>query len=944
MSFLDELAAKGTLRRAWESVAANRGVAGIDRVSVADFGADLERNLDALRDAVRSRSYRPLPVLRIRPAFLKAADRALVVPAVGDRVVQRAIADLLRPQVEPTLSPACRAFRKGFSATAAADDVGRWVEGGTPWVMRADVERFFDSIRREVLLEKLRPFVDGDGLRFLERILRCRIFDHHLVSEMVVGIAQGSPLSPLLGNLYLADVDLALLADYPQTIRYCDDLIVLAPSEAEAQVANDRLAALLEPLGLNLNQDKTRICRAEDGFVFLGYHFGAAGRGPAVKAVEALGCRLEQLAGAAETDLKALDAVYRGWTNYFGDHPESWMGSPAGILALLRAGGAAGGGSDDLLPELAAARWRRPFDVTPALALELAREWAQAERRDQSWLEMAISCGGSKTGGSKTGTGLEVWADVLGVPSEGLAALARQLKGAPKERLAGLTEGVAELGDYEAARRLAAEGPTLLAAEAKTPERSLADLATGADFRLLNDFFQGREGVYAEQTLHHGRHRAFLPVHRPITDEDWRDHLSGEKNLALPLVRAGNTALVGVLDVDVAKRALDDRLGVAEELLGRALATALRLRRELERRGCTSLLEVSGYKGYHVWVRLEEAVPCFRLRRFLLDVVRAVSPLPEAIRVEEFPSRDRVRPDVVGPLIKLPLGVHAKTGRRSDLLDARGRPLADPFEALRSLPRLAAAVVCEKRPARRAPAAAEPGEEKRSEIGPRARRLLEGCRVLAYLARRAEETAYLNHRERYTLLCTLGHLGDEGKAALHAIIGHTYNYRRQVTARHVKRLPGSPMSCPKVRELHPGALADGGCDCQFALRGRGYPTPVLHVLKPSEVAAFRKPAKVGGKGASRRPPARDRVAEVRRRCEEKVRKIAELNRHRRGLDASVARIKRELAALFDEAGVDVLETATGTLRRRRDSDDAPSRMSLAKWAKQKGRWGEVVSQ
>ncbi len=916
MSFLEDLSSKTVLRRAWESVAAKRGVAGIDRVSIDDFAADLASHLQQLRRELRDSSYRPLPAMRIRPPFLRSSDRALVVPTVRDRVVHRAIADLLTPAVEPTLAASCRAFRKGFSAIGAADDVGRWVETGTPWVLRADVARFFDSICRETLHGKLEPFVDAEGLAFLDRLLRTRIFDHHQVSEMVVGIAQGSPLSPLLGNLYLSEVDHALLAEHPQSLRYCDDILVLGEGEEQVRGAGERLAALLEPLSLTLNQEKTRVCRAEDGFVFLGYHFGPAGRGPAVKAVEALRCRLAELAAAEVPDPGAVDAVYRGWTAYFGEHPEIWSESPAGILALLRAGASA--------EELIAARWRQPFEASPSLALALAEAWRAARRPDQSWLEMAMACGGSRCRPAL----LERWAAVLASPAQQVEALARRLTGPPADRLTVLTEAVAELTAYDTAGRLAALGDLFAAAPEAAPETGTGTLTDDADLRLLERWFQGREGVHAEETVRRSGHRCFMPLHRPIGEDDWRAHLAGEKTLALPLVRAGNTALLGVLDIDVSKRALHRQLDAASELLGRALATAMRLRREIARRGGEALLELSGAKGYHLWLRLAEPVPCYLLRRWLLDLVRAVSPLPEGIRVEEFPNRDRVRTEAVGPLVKLPLGVHSKTGRRCALLDERGEPLADPFAALRELTWLPADLLSQQRPA----GSDAPKTPEATAIGPRARRLLEGCRVLGYLAKRAEQTSYLNHRERLTLLCCLGHLGDEGRAALHTIIGHTYNYRREVTDRHTDRMPEYPISCPKVRELHPEAGVEGSCACQFDLRGRGYPTPVLHALRPAEVPVWRQ------RKASRKPPSREGAAGKSPprqgnagpgggqpggdRPEALVRKLAELKRHRRGLDGSIERLSRELAELFDERGADHLQLSIGTLRRVRPEPTA----------------------
>lgn len=906
MGLLEDLTSPAVLQSAWSSVAARRGVAGIDRVSIEDLGAHLDAELAQLGEEIRSGTYRPLPVLRIRPGFLKASDRALVIPAVRDRVVQRAIADLLSPRIDPHLSPACRAFRKGSSARAAAEDMGRWIEQGHGWALRADVKSFFDSIQPPVLRRQLAPFVDEEGLRFLDRILRCRIFDHDQVSDMVTGIPQGSPLSPLLGNLYLCELDAAVEKEHPKYVRYCDDLLVLGSDEETVRRAHELIAGLLIPLGLTLNEEKTRVCRVEDGFTFLGYHFGPTGRGPATKATEALHFRLTEIADGEELDVEELDAVYRGWTSYFGHHPSCWTEYPAGILALLRHVGPGDSGGE--IHRLVTARRALTVRLSVKLGLALAAAWASCGHEEQSWLELAAACGGSRSALAEA----ESWSRLLRVEPGRLAEIARRLVGSATEQITLLSEAVAELGRYEVASRLATTGAGFAPAESGDTGGSAAgEPPSEADVQLLEKWFQGREGMHATESVDRAGHRSFLPVERPIRADDWRAHLRGERTLALALVRAGDSAVLGVLDVDLEKRLLDEHPGEVDSLLGRALGTALRLRNELKRRGSASLLEFSGHKGYHVWVRLAEPVPCFELRRWLREVVEAIGPLPEGVRVEVFPDRDRVRPEAIGPVIKLPLGIHSRTGRRCSLLDEAGRELDTPLEAIRSLPRVAAEIVCRRLPAAASAATGAVAPESPA-IGPRAERLLERCYVLAHLARKVRQTSYLSHRERWSLLCTLGHLGDEGRAALHALIALTYNYRAEVTDRQIERLPPFPISCPKLREIHPEAAALGRCRCEFDLRGRGYPTPLLHALKPSEIPVFRKPSRE----VAQREPAPAAPA-LHQEAEDRVRKIAELKRHRRGIEASLERLHAELGALFDraEAGGDALQLSTGVLRR-----------------------------
>ncbi|MFN7961579.1 MAG: CRISPR-associated primase-polymerase type A1 [Thermoanaerobaculia bacterium] len=903
MSFLAELASTSTLRRAWDAVASKRGMAGIDRVSIDDFRRDLEANLARLGEEIRLGKYRALPAQRIRPAFLAAADRALVVPAVRDRVVQRAIADLLSPQVEPLLSPSCRAFRKGASAMATAEDVGHWIQAGTAWVLRADVKGFFDHIQPDLLLAKLGPLVDPEGLHFLERVVRCRVFDHDEITEMLVGIPQGSPLSPLLANLYLSDLDRALEAEHPRYLRYCDDLIVLEAEKAKVERALARLGELLSPLGLALNEAKTRLCRAEDGFVFLGYHFGPTGRGPAVKAIEALSFRLKEMEQCREPDLAELDALHRGWVQYFGHHPEAWCGSVPGILALLRAGHVPAG-REGWLAELL--EERRRLGAAPApWALILAEAWQSEGHEEQAWLEFGDLPEPPRDA-------LERWAEVLRVPAEELRRALPRLSGPPARRREALAELAAELGRFDAASRLA--GLALAAEPEEAPARSTTPWIDPdeSDLELLLSLFQGREGVHAVESVTRGGHRTFVPVQRALLADDWRAHLAGEKTLGLPLVRAGNTCLLGILDVDLDRKTLLAAEGRVEELLGRALATALRLRAELSRRRVDCLLEFSGAKGYHLWIRLQEPLLAARLRRFLLEVLDAIRPLPEGVRVEEFPNRDRLRSEEWRPCVKLPLGLHGKSGRRCDLLDGQGRALQDPFEALRGWRRAGAECF---EPGSGLGATTPAAEAAEPDLGPRARKMLEGCHVLGYLARRARETSYLNHRERSSLLCTLGHLGEEGAAALHVIIRHTYNYRREVTQRHIERLPAFPMSCPKLKEMHPQAAALGGCTCDFSTRGRAYPTPLLLALKPSQIPAFQASAQSSGSGSSAAAPPPEASVTAGGEAEQQVRRLAELKRHRRGLEAAIERTERELDQIFERAGTDRLVLTLGVLKR-----------------------------
>ncbi len=426
--------------------------------------------------------------------------------------------------------------------------------------------------------------------------------------------------------------------------------------------------------------------------------------------------------------------------------------------------------------------------------------------------------------------------------------------------------------------------------------------------RLL---FQGREGVHAVQAVGRSGRRRYVPVHRPIAREDWEAHFRGEATLALPLVRAGEP--VSWASSTSTSSAVPWRSPAPPTTCSAAPSRWPCACHELSRRGCGSLLEASGAKGYHVWIRLAEPAPCFRLRRFLLDVVRAIGALPEAVRVEELPNRDHVRDDVVGPLVKLPLGVHPKTGRRCSSSTSRGSPSAEPFAALRELPRVPVGVLERRRSPRarpRRPVPSPPSAPAAPQSSTAATSSATSSGKRGTPPTSTTESADPPMRARPSRR--------RRAPALHAIIAHTYNYSAATTDRHIDRLPEWPMSCPKVRELHPEAAAVArACSCRFDLRGRGYPTPAP---RPRPAGDPRLPRPVGGtrgpgeggrdrrRGVGPQPPPPGGGGPPRQA--ERAQAPPE------GIEASLARVVRDSHRLFDAAASDELEVALGHPARR----------------------------
>lgn len=272
---LSDALTDAALSAAWERVLANGGAAGSDHETLDDFGRHLADELQRLRQEVLAGSYAPQPLQLVPIPKARGGQRMLAIPAVRDRVLQTAVARLIGPHLDQLFAPDSYGYRPGRSVAQAVARVQAYRDAGLVHVVDADIHSYFDHIDHRRLLELLKAHVLDEGIRHLVELwLAAVLWERGKLPRLQTkGVGQGSPLSPLLSNLYLDAFDHALQSRGLAVVRYADDFVVLCPDALTASRALALVRKILNDFKLSLNEAKTRLTSFEAGFEFLGARF-----------------------------------------------------------------------------------------------------------------------------------------------------------------------------------------------------------------------------------------------------------------------------------------------------------------------------------------------------------------------------------------------------------------------------------------------------------------------------------------------------------------------------------------------------------------------------------------------------------------------------------------------------------------------------------------------
>src|SRR5579864_4837361 len=345
---MEEVCERENLKEALRQVKGNKGSAGVDGITVGQLTAYLKQHWPVIREQLLNGTYEPKPVRRVEIPKPDGGVRKLGIPTVLDRFIQQAVMQVLQRRWDRTFSDHSYGFRPGRSARQAVAQAQQYIVEGHGWCVDLDLEKFFDRVNHDKLMGQIaKRFADKRLLKLIRAFLNAGVMENGLVSPSVEGTPQGGPLSPLLSNLVLDELDRELERRGHRYVRYADDSNIYVRSERAGQRVMESVTQFItQKLKLKVNEAKSAVARPQER-KFLGFSFTA---GPEVKrvilpkALDRFKRRIREVTRRAKsvsmaTTMAELAPYMLGWRSYFGfcETPEVLIGLTRWVRLRLRA-------------------------------------------------------------------------------------------------------------------------------------------------------------------------------------------------------------------------------------------------------------------------------------------------------------------------------------------------------------------------------------------------------------------------------------------------------------------------------------------------------------------------------------------------------------------------------------------------------------------------------
>jgi RNA-directed DNA polymerase len=310
--------------QAWKQVRANEGAPGVDEITVREFLSYAQAHWEGIKASLLDGTYCPDPVKRVEIPKDSGGTRRLGIPTVMDRVIQQAISQVLTPVFDPHFSEFSFGFRPKRSAHQAVQKVVQDIQRGYRYAVEIDLDKFFDTVDHDVLMSRVSRRIRDKGiLRLIGRYLRAGVVVNGRLNQTSEGVPQGGPLSPLLSNILLDELDKELERRGHRFARYADDITLLVKSRRAGERVMASISRFLgRKLKVTVNRDKSRVVKAEEG-CFLGFTFTRKRLAVSEKALTRLKSKLRRLTGRSwgvsmQRRYGEIRTYVQGWMNYFG--------------------------------------------------------------------------------------------------------------------------------------------------------------------------------------------------------------------------------------------------------------------------------------------------------------------------------------------------------------------------------------------------------------------------------------------------------------------------------------------------------------------------------------------------------------------------------------------------------------------------------------------------
>jgi group II intron reverse transcriptase/maturase len=878
---------------AFNKVSSGGGAPGADHVTADKFALELDKNIHLLIEEIKTSVYTPGLIAKFQhKAQSSEKIRTLGVPCVKDRIVQTAILNVLEPVFEKLFLRCSYGYRPRKSALQAVMKTEKFCKDTTVnFAFNADIHSFFDSIDTALLFDKIKAVIKEKPLiNLLSVIIKSSS------ESSPKGITLGAPTSPLFGNIYLNDFDKLIFKESnSRYLRYADDFAMFSDTIENCRKLQDTAVNYLEKeLMLALSKEKSSLVKLneKEGFDFLGYRFNKNGKYPSEKSLCSFS---EKINGISVEGIKNIyiDSIIDGWLNYFDIKTTNKYNNRElldNVDRLLKEKSELNIGLSLLKSALLAKSYQK--DISSFIIKSIKDKILSGE-----------TAGGSDGYARDVKLDAAILSNELDLEKDSFDFISKDT--GDGGRILKISDYFVEKGDYEKAIRLLNRfmeenpeftdgyeklsyiygkmGLTGLAEKMKeyiSDNRNHADIING-DVKIIdsvsnnsininnagdktqfnNDsgglkllapkilsLFTGSDNCYATGAVTQEGKVFYSRIEKPLDEEAVISHINGTSTVGEYIVRNDNCVNFAVLDIDISSEYIKNipiNSDIYYDYLNEAFNYALFVKNTLkEKTGSESYIEFSGYKGYHVWFFFDKPVQAKIGRKFVNFLVNEHKFRPH-INVEIFPKENKLNPNAVGSLIKLPLGINVYTGKETYFVNDNGNKILNQFKFLMEdiikIPESSVNNILNLQNT----SSGVPVVLNQSEIS-EFKVLLDRCQVLKYLYDKARVTKYLTHTERLSILYSIGHTRD-GKDMINYFMSLCANYDPKITLKYINKVKGSQyaISCYKIREWLSYITSQVGCNCKFELEKGEYPNILLH-LRNAGIEVEEKKEKPAG--------------------------------------------------------------------------------------------------